>query len=262
MDKITLLYNTCDRYESLWKGFFDLWTKYWPGFNAPVILNSEKKTFSYEGLNISSPNHKERPTWSERLYAALKIVTTPYVLLTLDDFYIKSTVDTNEIQNCIDAMDNDKDIKLFTFGWQPGPNKPCSFSGRYEQRGRFAPYRVNAQIALWRTEYLVKIVKQYENPWEFELNGSFRSSIYGGKLYAQKKNAPLVFDYDWGFLIVRGQINREVADYFEKHEGIQFDTSFKDIDMDAYRSKGDDKSGRMLRKCKYLVKMILSLFRK
>lgn len=262
-NKITLLYSTCDRYKCLWKGFFSLWEKYWSNFDSKIILNTESENFTYGKYQIIRPNFsKENLTWSERLYESLLLVETPYVLFTLDDFYIKSPVDTTTIKMCIEHMDKDDTIKLFTFGWQPGTNTPCYFSDKFEQRGRFAPYRVNAQIALWRVSYLKKIIKLYENPWEFELNGSFRSSIYGGKLYSLKKDSPLVFDYDWGFLVVRGQLNKEVSDYFIKNENIEFDSTFSYIDMNAYRALREIRTGYSLRKAKYLTKMIISLFRK
>lgn len=262
-DKISLIYCTCDRYESLWFNFFKLWTKYWVDFNATVILNTEEKDFSFGGLNILRPNFsKKNSTWSERLLESLEMVETPYVILTLDDFYIKAPVDIQTLMLCVEQMDKDEDVNLFTFGCQPGKNKPCEFSDLFEQRSRFAPYRINAQLALWRVSYLKKIIRKYENPWEFELNGSFRSSFASGKLYSLKPDAPLVFDYDWGFLIVRGQINREVADYFVKNEFLSFDDSFTEIDMDKYRSLGQNKRGRFLRMAKYLSKMVISFFRK
>ena len=262
-DKISLIYCTCDRYESLWSNFFKLWKKYWAEFDSQVILNTEEKDFSFDGLNIIRPSFsKQNPTWSESLLESLEMVETPYVILTLDDFYIKSPVDVQTLNVCIEQMDKDKDVNLFTFGWQPGKNKPCEFCDLFEQRARFATYRINAQLALWRVSYLKKIIRKYENPWEFELNGSFRSSFTSGKLYSLKKNSPLVFDYDWGFLIVRGQINRNVADYFVKNENISFDDSFDDIDMEKYIALGQNKQGRFIRMVKYLSKMVVSIFRK
>ena len=261
--KVSLIYNTCDRYECLWEGFFRLWKKYWPSFDAQVIFNTETKSFSYEDYNIVRPPFKMiKLTWSERLYESLNMVKTPYVLFTLDDFYIKAPVDTKTLDLCIEQMDKDESIKLFTMGWQPGNNTPCVFSDMFEKRARFAPYRVNAQIALWRVSYLKKIIKRYEKPWEFELNGSFRSSILGGHLFSLKKDAPLVFDYDWGFLVVRGELNKEISDYFEIKEGIGFDSTFSYIDMDAYRALGERRKGSVFRKLKYLWKMIVSLFRR
>lgn len=263
MDKrVSLIYCTCDKYESLWANFFYLWKKYWPSFNSQVIFNTESKSFSYTDIKITRPSFSKRElTWSERLYESLESVRTPYVIITLDDFYLKSPVDVNTIEFCVNQMDNDENIKLFTFASQPGKNKPCEFSEYFEERARFATYRINAQIGLWRVSYLKSIIRKYENPWEFELNGSFRSSLYSGKLYALKKNAPLVFDYDWGFLIVRGKINREVADYFETNENITFDDSFLAIDLDQYRDLGKNKKLRIWRLLKYLFRMIISLFR-
>lgn len=262
-NKISLIYSTCDRYECLWEGFFKLWEKYWPTFDAQIILNTETKSFSYGIYDIVRPYFDEdNLTWSERLYKSLEVVTTPYILFTLDDFYLKSPVDVQTLDMCIEKMDMDDSIKLFTFGWQPGNNTPCTFSDYFEKRARFAPYRVNAQIALWRVTYLKKIIKCYENPWEFELNGSFRSSLIGGKLFSLKKNAPLVFDYDWGFLVIRGQLNKEVADYFVNKEGIEFDHTFTYINIDAYQALSNQRRGNKRKKLKYLWKMIVSLFRK
>ena len=261
-DKITLIYCTCDKYESLWSNFFRLWTKYWPDFSSTVVLNTESKDFSFDGLNIIRPKFsKMNPTWSERLLESLEMVETPYVILTLDDFYIKSPVDVQTLCTCVNQMDKQNNVNLFTFAHQPGNNKSCDFCDLFEERSRFATYRVNAQLALWRVSYLKKIIKKYENPWEFELNGSFRSSLMSGKLYSLKKDAPLVFDYDWGFLIVRGQINREVADYFVHNEHLIFDDSFKDIDMNKYRELGQSNKGRFVRMLKYLYKMVISLFK-
>ncbi len=262
-DKISLIYCTCDRYESLWANFFMLWKKYWPTFNSQVIFNTESKVFNSDGLDIIHPVFSaSNITWSERLYQSLNMVKSPYVILCLDDFYLKSKVDVETIEMCVDQLDKNDDIKSFTFGAQPGNNKPCEFSNSFEERARFAPYRVNAQIALWRVSYLKKVIRLYENPWEFELNGSFRSTLYGGKLYSLKRNAPLVFDYDWGFLIVRGKINREVAEYFENNEKIIFDDAFSTIDMDQYRALGSNKNGRILKMLKYSLNMVISLFRK
>ena len=163
-NKFSLIYNTCDQYECLWKDFFRLWEKYWPSFDAQIILNTETKNFSYGNYNIVRPIFSKKIlTWSERLYESLNIVCTPYVLFTLDDFYIKSSVDTHTLELCIEQMDKDESIKLFTFSWQPGDNKPCSFNEQFEQRARFAPYRVNAQIAA------------YSGGYPFSISGDIRS---------------------------------------------------------------------------------------
>lgn len=121
-------------------------------------------------------------------------------------------------------------------------------------------YRINAQIALWRVDYLKSILRTYENPWQFEMNGSFRSSLKRGVLLSVKKNTPAVFDYDYGFLIIRGEVNKEIADYFEKTEGIKLDVPFSEYKEEKYQTDSDAK--RMMRFLKYGKDMIISLVRK
>lgn len=261
MDKVTILYNTCDKYECLWEGFFILLEKYWHGEIGKIILNTETKNFSYNGLNISRPRKSgKNVSWSQRILNSLEEVDTPYVLMMLDDFYIKSPVDLNELGRCVERMDADKNIKTITFAWQPGPNKTYKADKKYECRGRWARYRINAQIALWRVDYLRSILRTYENPWQFEISGSFRSSLKRGKLLSVKKNMPLVFDYDYGFLIVRGAINKKVADYFEKNEGITLSGVFAEYKA---QERQDDPCGkRMKRFVGYGKDMLISLVKK
>lgn len=260
LEKLSIIYNTCDKYESLWPGFFALWDKYWPECNNKIILNTEEKDFRFGSLNIQRPTNMDKTcSWSQRLLYSLENIETPYVLLVLDDFYIKSKVRLEVLEDCIRRMDADKNVQLFTFAWQPGPNVVEENADIFERRGRWARYKVNAQIGLWRVSYLKRIIRKTENPWQFELNGSFRSGVFGGKCYSLKKEAPLVFDYDWGFLIVRGKVNRKITSYFEKNEKLEFNLPFEDFDESQYCPSLRNKITRYL---KYGLDMVTSLFRR
>ena len=255
----SVIYNTCDKYDSLWPGFFKLFVKYWPECTSKIIINTEEKSISYDSLNIQRPQKSGTGiSWSQRLINSLDSIDTPFVVTILDDFWFKSKVDDKSFNECLGRMKNDPTIKCYTFAWQPGPNHPDRIQKDFEIRGRFARYRINAQIALWRVEYLRKILRTYENPWQFELSGSFRSSIYGGKILSLKKNSPLVFDYDFGFLVIRGRLNRQVADYFSKIEGIEMNFPFEDFDGSS-QTAVDSRSARFIH---YFLDMVVSLFRK
>ena len=260
-DKVSIIYNTCDKYESLWWNFFYLLKKYFPECSeTKIIINTESKIFKFEDLKIERPTkNNEHCSWSQRVLNSLESISTPYVLMTLDDFYLKAPVQVEILKKCIQRMEENSKISLFTFCWQPGNNKPDLESKIFERRGRFAPYRVNAQIGLWRVSYLKKIMKTYENPWQFELNGSFRSSILGGEIYSLKRGEPLIFDYDWGFLIIRGKVNQNVAKYFVEYEGLDMSLPFDDFIDNEYTSFSKP---RFIRLVKYFMEMIVSLFRK
>lgn len=260
LDKLSIIYCTCDNYESLWNNFFLLWNKYWPNCKNKIILNTETKSIDFKGLNICRPKFDNTNcTWSQRLINSLNSIETEYALLVLDDFYIKSPINLEKLEDCIKRMEKNKNIKLFTFGWQPGPNIDEDKTYDFEKRGRFTRYRINAQIGLWRVSYLKKILKSFENPWQFEINGSFRSSIIGGDIYSLKKEAPLVFDYDWGFLIIRGKLNENIAKYFREKENLDMNLPFLPFTKEEHTENKGIRSFKML---KYSIEMLASLFRK
>lgn len=260
--KITLIYNTCDKYECLWKGFFTLLKRYWEGVEKyTIILNTEQKEFSFGDLKIRRPKKVSKDvSWSQRILNSLQCVETPYVLMMLDDFYLKAPVNCKALSKDVLRMEKENNIKTITYAWQPGPNKSDVGNALYERRGRFAPYRVNAQIALWRVEYLKDILRSYENPWQFEISGSFRSSLKRGTLLSLKKDSPKVFSYDYGFLIIRGKVNRKLLNYFQKIENLQLEFPFEDY-VETKTSNFKQK-GRTFRLMNYAMEMFISLFKK
>lgn len=259
-NRCSIIYNTCDKYECLWRGFFKLLNKYWENCDLKIILNTEEQYFSYGNLNIERPKYSNKcVSWSQRIINSLNSVDTPYVILFLDDFYLKAPVNVKEVERCVRLMDNDKKIKCINFAPQPEPNKPYKNEKKYVKRTRLAKYRINAQIALWRVDYLKSIMRSYENPWQFEISGSVRSTIKGGTILSVKRGEPSPFVYDYGFLIVRGMINKEIAEYFEKKEELDVNFPFEEYNAEKYY---DNSDGRKLRLLRYFYDAIISLFKR
>lgn len=260
--KVTILYSTCDNYSSLWPGFFTLLNRYWKDCDCKIVLNTESRSFKFKDLDISEPLGCEKNiSWSTRLYKSLEKVETDYVLMMLDDFYLKAEVNTEVLNDCIDRMDRNKKIKSFVFAWQPGTKKNKSINDNFQKRKRFAPYRINAQIGLWRVSYLKKIIRSNENPWQFEINGSFRSSVLGGDLYSLKKGAPLIFNYDYGFLIIKGKVNQKKYQYFKNNEELELDFPFKTFTEENNNgNRNKNYFLKSVRYLKYFYEMVLSLF--
>lgn len=258
--KCSIIYNTCDKYEFLWGGFFQLMDKYWNDCDMKIIFNTEEKDFTYGQFIIERPKGLNTGvSWSQRIINSLNSVSTPYVIMILDDFWLKATVETKEIQRCIDLMENDSSICCINFAAQPSPNRAYRNEKKYEKRGRFAAYRVNAQIALWRVDYLKNIMRSYENPWQFEISGSFRSILMGGTFLSIKRGEHSPFVYDYGFLIVRGMYNKEIVEYFKEKEGLEINFPLKEYNAREYY---DNKSGKLGRLFGYVKDAIVSLWKK
>lgn len=207
----TLLVCSCDKYSDLWYPFFTMLKKNWPEFDMQIVLNTESKSFHYEGLNIKTFNlYKigENVPWGQRLIEHLDKINTEYVLFMLDDFFIESKVDSQKIDECISWMDKDKNIATFGLVSMPlrciDDNKYPGFSRRTQN----GDYRLNCQAALWRTKLLKSYIRPHEAPWHFETLGSKRSRRYKEKFYMYKgDNTKKIINYDWynGGAIHRGK---------------------------------------------------------
>lgn len=203
--KFTLIICSCDKYYDTWEPLFFLIKKYWTKLNAPIILNTETKSFKYEGFNIFCPQIYKNYTnpynvpWSRRLKETLvKFVETEFVLLFLDDFFLRSKVKNDRLEICLQKMNNDNNIANITLFSCPPPFTPSVETPWLVHRSKQAPYLFNLQAGLWRTNRLTKFLRDHESPWYFERWGSIRAKRYTDNFYGVQpiRNKEAIFDYD------------------------------------------------------------------
>ena len=254
MMEFCVLLCTCKKYEFLVKPFLKLFNKYWPNNPSTIYINSDGiYNCDLPSNNIVVIDNSKCVSWSERLINSLNNIQEKYVLLVLDDFLFKGPVNQDEFYEIFNFQKTNN-IKCIQFYPQNKLNKEMGLSNFY-LRKRWAPYRISAQIWMYEKSYLLKILRKKENPWEFELCGSFRSSLlYGGKIICAKRNGNYVFDTDIGFLIVRGTYTEEIRKRFEVAENVHL----PDLEKTTLSIK---KSPCIIRKIKLCVKCILSIFR-
>lgn len=169
----SILVNSCDSYEDTWIPFFQLLYKY-SNFNCPVYLNTEKKQFDYS--NIITLNQLSDCEWGYRFRKALERVSTEYCLILLDDFFIRSEVNIEEIERCIDIMKRCIDISVFYFmdTGRTFRNEFIEdvFEENYLLAKEDAHYRLNLQAGIWRRSDLISLVNDFDTPWSWEVLGS------------------------------------------------------------------------------------------
>ena len=175
MENVSLLVNSCDKYATAWYPYFELVKKYWPEHPKKIYLNSERKRYICENLNIISINASAESTWSARLYRALEAIDTKYVIFSLEDFFLLGKVDQKAIDQCIEWMEDDPDIAVCRLSTWDAKGLEQRWKG---SNFRIAPptmkYRLDTQVALWNRETLMSFIDLSESPWEFEGNGSKR----------------------------------------------------------------------------------------
>lgn len=177
----TLLVNSSDGFEDCWCPFFTLFKRYWPEFDGPILLNTEKKQYEHSGLDIQCTKvqggGETRLTWSECLIAALCKAETPLILYMQEDYFIEHPVDNQRVLDLAALMLESPEIKhigLTHFGSAP-PFLPTSDAHLWEISRR-SRYRISTQAGLWRKEALMAALRPWENGWMFEIFGTLRSS--------------------------------------------------------------------------------------
>lgn len=227
MNKCTIVVSSCDYYEDIWIPFFYLLKRNWKNLNYPIVLNTENKHFSMDGLDITSYSlykKNEQVSWAKRLIDTLNKIDSEYVIMLLDDYLLESAVNKDVLDKCIQYMDKDPDIASFNFKNQPGPNiDNVDFEG-FSLRGKNAPYRTSTQAAIWRKEQLLKYLRPHESAWQFEIWGSVRSRRLPWKLYCSNSGETQVFDYCHGRIIIRGKYYRPDVRRIEKKLNIKLQT--------------------------------------
>jgi hypothetical protein len=182
----TVLVSSCDRYADLWDPYFYLLRLHWPDCPFPVALITESK---------HSPIPDVRPLclgngldWSTLLLNALNSVDTPYVLLTLEDFFLRRSVDTAGVMSLYHEMRR-KSLRMLRLIPRPGPTNVMD-NVEYGGIAVDAPFKVSTQAAFWHTETLRQLLVPGETAWQFEINGSLRSAEFEGFVAVWKEVLP------------------------------------------------------------------------
>lgn len=229
----TMLVCTCDTYEDTWEPFFKSLKKYWKNFNMPIVLNTESKDYKMEGLDIQTfhlfENKKVR--WGERLIEHLKRIDTKYIFFMLDDFFLVKPVNTDVIEQCYEWMEKDDNIAVFSFHRVDDPtNIPSEKYSNFDRRAQKGMYRMNCQAALWRKDRLIKFIKKYESPWDWEIYGTIRSARFKDEFYAIREGLEEPLDYNMysqGTGICRGKWVKEVVEPLFKELDVHVDFSIR-----------------------------------
>ncbi len=262
-DKLTLLVCSCDSYEDLWAPFFTLLKKYWAPFDLHIILNTESKIFSFDGLDIECVHSPSEKRYGQRMLNALSHVKTEYVLLMLDDFFIRTPVCEQRIQQLISWMDADENIAYFS----------CETLATYADYEvdtypgfkRVPPannYTLNMQAAIWKTEILKGFWHPAPSPWEWEnlyTLLTLRKPQYKFYCATHPKNSFLDYGHYttgdiWG--VYRGKwIIEDVGPLFEK-ENITVDFSARGIYCKNDNVATTPKTvSAVLKRCKIFCKL-------
>lgn len=262
LNECTILVCSCDDYEDLWIPFFKLLHKYWIDCPCKIILNTESKVFKYDGLDIicfSMYKNKNVP-YGKRMLEHLNKIKTEYVLLLMDDFFIRKEVNEFELIKVIRWMKENTNIACFSFQhYDDKYNKSSKIYEDYELRPVYGEYKLNFQAAIWNKKKLIESWKMHETPWEWETIANYRTFKSNWAFYVinDDKNTPIDYGFKHsGMGVFRGKWILDSVEKLFKENNIVVDFSKRGIyttkDKNIQRMVKSNRMVREFRNCRSL----------
>src|SRR5687767_11173207 len=91
----SLLVPSCDSYSDLWRPFWTLFWRYWPDCPFPAHLGSNVERF--DDVRVTTVTAGGGNNWTNRVREQVEALSTPYVLLMLEDFFLRAPVPTSRV---------------------------------------------------------------------------------------------------------------------------------------------------------------------
>lgn len=241
-----IVVNSCDAYCDVIPLFFAALNEYWPDCRLKVIINNETYCKSLETSITTSET-----TWGERFKSVLLSLTSEYVIVLFDDYILESTIDTCKVSEIFSFMDNNPSVAVHYLNavcFKTHKDEPFLLRRKLKDRVNF---RINSAPAIWRREDLINYIGKHDDPWAWEVFGSYRTFGDGKEFYSPGSTKLNLFNYDYrrGGAIYRGKWVEEVALPKIDKYGLDIDTNIRGI-----YAKGDRLKRTLSWKIKFLVK--------
>ena len=211
-----ILVLSCDAYSYVWPTFFTLLDKYYP-HHPEVYLSTETKQCDFcKTIKTNSQ------VWTERFKSALEQIPDDYVLVMLEDFFIRKSVNEQEILDAEKIMQSNKNIIVCNFELQYRKGITTVYS-KYERQMNKQTYLNSCQPSLWNRKLLINRLQKPQTAWEWEtsvIDSPYMHLINNTKEYiidVGYRHQPIEKG-GWG--ITRGKVSQECLDFL-KSENLQ-----------------------------------------
>jgi len=111
----------------------------------------------------------------DRLRYALEKIKTPYVLLTYEDFFIYSPVHTERIGELFSAMKKYGAVFFSLTSAFLNDYPYIDTAKQIKEVPENIAYRYNFQVGIWQKDFLLLLLADYDNIWDFERQASFNN---------------------------------------------------------------------------------------
>lgn len=226
--KTTIVLNTCDAYSDVLPLFFAALNEYWPTNNYDIVINSEKKTYS-EYNAVTHTYSLNFSSWGARLINTLESIETEFVIMLFDDFLLEDFVRVDTIESAEHFLLSSEETSVVYLMDTKLPFIESSEKNQFVKLFNKCNFRLNSYPGLWRREHLISYTGIYDNPWAWEVFGSYRTFQVKSSFYSLNPNFPNTFSYNYqkGGAIYRGKWVKEVVDHKISKYRLDINTSVR-----------------------------------
>ena len=266
-ERCSFLMESCDAYEDLWRPFFELMDIYWADCPYPVYLGTESKKYIPESphsfyVNTLNYNGKGHKHYGQLLIKILEQIPTEYVLFTIDDYFIRSKVSGQYIEEILDIMDADKAIASF----QLSGSRFKPHLKEIKEELDYVPlwpkgWATHFMPTVWRRSVLMKWLRPWESAWGFEGYGSARYWRWHYKEKVFVVRQPEIYDFlvynDYSAVVHGKWLDIPQFNSFFISNHIQIDYNKRDrISWDAFQAESMWKHQKQATIWQLIIKVI------
>lgn len=197
---ISVIVQTCDEYEFLWRGWYLSFKNNWDwslGWKIYFCPESKRPPFYDSRIEVmNTTKSKDSSGFSSRLTEILQNIKTKYVLYIQDDMWLKTKVDGNALKECLYLMKHFdwNSIKVHEKIWfNYNLEKTKIFVGdkRVLKYKKDSEYLLTHNAAIWNRTFLLESMIPNETPWKNEIDGTLR--------IRNKYEEPKIYHFDMGW---------------------------------------------------------------
>ncbi|MBQ2724507.1 MAG: hypothetical protein IJF78_02250 [Clostridia bacterium] len=220
---VTVLVSSCDKYADAWDPFFRLIHLYWNNCPYPIVLNTEQKKYVCDYMNVQVINSDLGLAWGQRLLNVVSQIQSEYVFLLLEDFFLDAPFNAEMFEKVLEYMNAHKNIGVTHITQSHKPHEDTEdllWERNYER------LNIVVTATLYRKDFLMKILRSNESPWEFEHYAGIRARRMKEHIMQYNEKYPVIYSYNHslfdGTAITNGKWMKNTQYLFEKH-GIKVD---------------------------------------
>jgi hypothetical protein len=227
---VALIVHSCDRYQSLYKGFEFFFLKYWDfSINCNYYFATEEKEVTISGFkNIRSGKGE----WADRLAFLLKEeISEEYVLYFQEDMWLSKKVNSNFFNQLFELTlkSNWQQVKLHSSELYRTTATDLFIEGFNIAKidNGNSDFLMSHQVTLWKKDFLLRQLHKNEHPWRNERKGTKRLKkldyeIYQADYFAENgkneinKNDHPVLRSEYRTISINAVLNSNIEPYIKE----------------------------------------------